>query len=420
MMRGAYLPRASGSMAFVPRRAGVGQYDWSEAVLLHEYAHHLMLHESDSAYPEWLVEGFAEFMSTARMEKDGSVLLGVAPQHRARGLLSGNPLPIEALVSGNYGKLSNAQREALYGRGWLLAHYLTFEPSRRGQLERYVDAVTKGTPPLAAAVSAFGDLKQLEKETEAYLRRPRLTSLQVAPQALTISPIEVAPLSAGPAAVMPLRIESKRGVNRMTAAPLAQKVRELAAAHPNDPLVLVTLAEAEFDAGNYDAALAAADRAIAAAPRNTEAMVYKGRAMVRLAERSSADRKQRFAQARELFIAANKIDTEDPEPLLEFYKSYRAQGVAPTPNALSALHYASELAPQDLSLRMTSAMAYVRQGKLAEARSRLAPVAFNPHARGLADAARGIIALLDSGNAAAALRAGEARPLPERPEDQPN
>ena len=77
---GMYQGRASGSIAFVPRSAGTGELDLSaEAIFFHEYAHHLMFQNLATPVPEWLSEGFAEFMSTAKVERDGSVTLGIPP-----------------------------------------------------------------------------------------------------------------------------------------------------------------------------------------------------------------------------------------------------------------------------------------------------------------------------------------------------
>jgi Flp pilus assembly protein TadD len=413
LVGGFYVPRASGSIAFVPRRTGFGDDNWTESILFHEYAHHLMLSDSAAALPEWLVEGFAEFMATVEFQRDGSVKLGAVPVHRAQGLLSGKPLPFETMITGSYGKLSDDQTEAIYGRGWLLTHYLAFEPSRKGQLDRYIKSLSQGVQPREAALGAFGDLKRLEKETDAYLRRGSVMALMVAAHGLAIGPIEVSKLSAGAAAVLPLRIESKRGVTQTTAEPLAAKVRAIAALHPNDLLVQVTLAEAEHDANNNQAAEAAASRALVADPKNTEAMIYKGRAMIRRAETAAEGlRTAMIRAARDLFLAANKIDTEDPEPLLEFYQSFLVEGVRPTANALAALHYASDLAPQDLGLRMNSAMAYLAHGKPTEGRRRLQPVAYNPHSKELAAAARAVIQKIDAGDVQGALRVGEPKPQP--------
>ena len=58
--------------------------------------------------------------------------------------------------------------------GWRPAHYLAFEPSRRGQASKYIDLIQKGVPALDAAKQAFGDLKQLEKDLERYRGRDTL------------------------------------------------------------------------------------------------------------------------------------------------------------------------------------------------------------------------------------------------------
>ena len=67
---GIYMPRASGSIAFVPRSAGGGSKTDlnADTIFFHEYAHHLMMQELDRPLPAWLIEGFAEFLSTARIE----------------------------------------------------------------------------------------------------------------------------------------------------------------------------------------------------------------------------------------------------------------------------------------------------------------------------------------------------------------
>jgi hypothetical protein len=77
----------------------------------------------------------------------------------------------------------------------------------------------------------------------------------------------------------------------------------------------------------------------------------------------------------------------------------------PTANAIAALHYASDLAPQDLGLRAQSAFQYLRDGKLAEARKALAPVAFDPHGGNYARMARDAIDRIDAGDGKGAEKA---------------
>ena len=423
-LEGFYRGRASGSIAFVARTnptmvryspnyasrlgGGVMQLDaGTDTILLHEYSHHLMMQAISTPYPEWLIEGFAEFMSTAKFDSDGSVGLGLPATHRLYWLVNGDQLPLETLLSGHYDKITADQRESVYGRGWLLAHYFTFEPSRKGQLQTYLAAMAAGTDPLEAARKSFGDLAKLQSDTESYLRRSALPYLKVPASALKVNAVSVAPLGAEAAAIVPLLTDVKNGVADDQAEALAAKVRTVAAQFPADQLVLETLAEAELDAKHPEAAEAAADRAIKVTPRDTEAMVLKGKAIADRAEKAAGPaRHPLFDQARSIFIATNRIDTEDPEPLMEFYHAFVREGVSPTANAIAALHYASDLAPQDGSLRMTSAMQYLIDGKVADSRRALAVIAYDPHGGELAESARQVLAKLDSGDVKGAMTSG--------------
>ena len=426
MTAGLYKGRAAGSVAFTSRtgssavhiaaqtgsRLGGGEVNLvagTSTILLHEYSHHLMMQDLATPYPEWLVEGFAEFMSTARFEGDGSVGLGLPATHRYIGLIGADSLPLETLLSGRYENITVEQRESVYGRGWLLAHYLTFEPSRKGQLTAYLKTIAQGTEPLAAARQAFGDLKKLEDDLRSYLNRSRLQYVKIPPGSLSVAPISVSPLSAGGSAVIPLLMEVKNGVTESEAEALAAKVRAVQARFPGDELVEVTLAEVELDAGHPEAAEAAADRATRANARNAEALVLKGRALAERGRRATGpERHALFVEARKLFMAANKLDQEDPEPLMEFYYAFVREGIAPTANAIAALHYASDLAPQDAGLRMTSAMQYLADGKVADGRRVLAPIAYDPHGGDLAEVARRVLNKALAGDVDGALAAAEA------------
>jgi len=89
---------------------------------------------------------------------------------------------------------------------------------------------------------------------------------------------------------------------------------------------------------------------------------------------------------------------------MEFYTAFLTEGIRPNANAISALHYASDLAPQDLGVRVNSAIAYLNQDKGKEARATLVPVAYSPHAAGVGDLARRMIAKIDAGDTKGALQ----------------
>jgi len=407
-LSGFYTGRVSGPLAYVARRDDDSDLG-SDTILFHEYAHHLMMQQLDQPYPQWYVEGFAEFLSVPVFGRDGSVGLGAAPQHRGWALFNTKPMPIDELVGETYGditKLTPEQRESVYGRGWLLTHYLTRDSKRAGQFDRYIAAIASGSTALAAARASFGDLNQLDRELNAYLRRNEIVGAKIGADRIHPAPVDVLPLTEGAAAVVMLRGRIKYGLKEAEARQALDQVRAIAARYPGDVLVETTLAEAELNGGNAPAAEAAADRAVKSDPRNTEALVLKGRAIAERADKlEDPARHELFEKARDTFIAANKLDVEDPEPLMEFYKAFLAEGIRPNANALAALHYASDLAPQDLGMRLNSAMAYLAEGKLKEARATLIPVAYSPHAGQAAAIATSMMSKIDAGDAKGALAA---------------
>ncbi|MGZ8298394.1 MAG: hypothetical protein ACXWU4_14710, partial [Allosphingosinicella sp.] len=397
---GFYAGRASGSIAVIPRSHGAGgMNDLSPAtILLHEYSHHVMLHNAGVAFPAWFREGFAEFNSTATFEKDGSIGFGAAANHRAWSLIGMNPLPIEILFDPTQRKLNALEWEAtIYGRGWLLTHYLMFEKSRVGQLSAYVTALNDGKGSLEAARTAFGDLKALDRQLKIYLDRRRIPYYRVRPDLLATGPVALRTLRPGEAAIMELRMRSRLGVTKEEAPRIAREMRKAAAPWPNDSAVQAALAEAEFDSGDLAAAEAAAARAIAADPKNVDALIYRARVAMARAEASKPADPAAWKAVRGLIARANRADPNDPDPLILYYRSFRAQGIAPTPLAVEGLLQAFALAPQDGGLRINAARQLLVDGRAAEARLALAPIAYDPHGGTFGQAVAAIIVKLDQG-----------------------
>ena len=405
---GFYSGRASGSIAVVPRSSGASGLGSLEpaTILLHEYSHHLMMQNAASAYPAWFREGFAEFNSTARFEKDGSIGFGAPANHRAWGLVGMDPLPIETLFSPNRRKLSQAQWEAtVYGRGWLLTHYLMFVEKRSGQLAKYIAALNGGTASVEAARAAFGDLDALDRELRAYVKQKRLPYARLRAEALAPAPIALRTLRPGEAAIMDLRMRSHVGVTKEDAARVARDMAKAAASWPTDPAVQSALAEAQFDAGNLDAAEAAAARALAADPGNVSALTYRARIAMARARAAPQPDPAAWKEVRRLIALANRADPNDPEPLILYFQSFTAQGLAPTRNAVEGLLQAHALAPQDSGLRMNVARQLLVDGKSGEARRALAPLAYDPHGGALGQAVAAIVAKLDEAGDKGALEA---------------
>lgn len=406
---GFYEPRAGGSVAFVPRttgESGRGAFT-PTTVLLHEYAHHFMYRNYPAAFPAWFVEGYAELNSTARFNSDGSVDLGLPAQHRSYGLFEMAQLPIATLLTANVPKLDNEQREVLYGRGWLLTHYLMFDHHRDGQLATYLKEVNEGKSSLDAAKDAFGDLTALNRELDKY-KNGRMTYSRVPADRISVGPIEVKELSPGANAIMPVMLRSRRGVDEQQAQEVVKQARAAAAPYPNDPFVQRALAEAEIDTGNLDEADKAAERVLAADPQSVPAMVFRGRvAAARLVKAHSHD-EAAWKAARHWYALANHADPDAPVPMMLFYRSFNVEGVKPTANSVDGLRTALALAPEGSGLRLMVARQDLLDGRTAEARAVLSPLAFDPHGGEMAEAAARVIAAIDAGKGRDAIKAWNA------------
>jgi tetratricopeptide (TPR) repeat protein len=380
-LAGFYLPRAGAAIAVVPKdKNGFTDLAISgETVLYHEYAHHFMYGQTSRIYPRWFVEGFAEFLAGVRFRSDGSVGLGVPPDHRGPELAMARPVPIRRLLDfdGGAGDPKHVY-DSFYGQSWALFHLLQFEPERAGQFDKYQQLLTAGDSALEAAEGAFGDLDQLEKDMDLYVRRTRFSVLSIDRKHLDIGTITVRPLRPAEADVMPVVMRSKVGVTPEQALKLVPEARRIAARHPDDPAVLTALAEAEFDAGFEDAAIAAADRALAIDPSRINAHIQKGYALFAKAQ-SGALPAESWKEVRGQFVKANKVEHDHPIPLVRFYLSYLEQGEPPTRNSVSGLEWAMQLAPFDPSLRWMVVQQMLRDERLEEAARTVAPLAYSPH-----------------------------------------
>lgn len=390
---GFYVPRAGRTMAIVPDISTARSTDADRTLqtLLHEYAHHFLITTSSFPIPPWANEGAAEFFSSAGFEKDGQVTIGRPNPGRLNQLKVMQALPVEQLVDPGTRVLGDTP---FYAQSWLLYHYLVMGGPRKGQLTRYFDALVKGQKPVDAARGTFGDLAALGQELGTYSRRPKFTTIVIKGQALTTGPVTLRRLPDGEAAAMPLRIRQHRGLEKDELAEVAAEARSLAARFVQDAAVQTVLAEAEYDAGNDAAAIAAADAALGLDQRQVNARVQKGLAQFRLASKSRAAAD--FKTARDTFVDLNHLENDHPLPLVYYYRSFVAQRQPPSPLAVQGLERAAVLAPYDLALRMNLAVQQLREGRLADARFNLAPVAYAPHGGRMGGIARAMLARIDA------------------------
>ena len=398
----------TGPFAFVPRNNNEGGDLSPLAVLQHEYTHHLMYSNwGDVVFPGWFSEGFAELFATARLEDNGSVVIGAVPVYRSYGIDKMNAYPVERLVSGYPNYAQPLDTQIFYGRSWLLTHYMMFDAQRSKALAGYIGAINEGKSP-AEANKILGITPLLDVKLNNYGARRSLPGATFSASQLKIGDVTTRLLSAGEAAVMPMMMRSHNGVDQKQAQEVITAVRKIAAGFPNDPGAQNELAEAEYDTGNYALCEAAADRVLAADPKSVHGLIYKGMAQIALFRAAGTTDPAKWTTARRWFLAANKIDSLYSYPIQLYYESFGIAKQSPTKAAKDGLLFAYQLSPQNLTLRLEAARVLLAADRVKAARVALEPIAYSERRGPLADMAKKVIAALDNGGAPAAIAAMDA------------
>lgn len=413
---GFYIPSAEGALAVVPRminapEAASRYTDIEDVVLFHEYTHHLMLQYFPSAYPAWYVEGLAEYVGNSKIEDDGSVKLGLPNLPRAYTLTNRPKFPLLRLLTTRVADIQREEVSAFYARSWLLVHYLEIDPARSAQLRTFLDAVRSGTGGLDAARAAFGDLTALDKALDRYLTQRMMSYRTISSKLASPTNIVVQPLDAAASdAVLPA-LRLKRGTPVAEREALAAELRKLNLRYPDDARLLTLLAEAELDLRNFAASEAAADAALRIAPKESRTLLWKGLSQARALSAARNRDGERWKTARSWIVRANRANTEDPLPLIAYFRSFVDAGIAAPEVAVKGLDKALSLVPQNRNLRLTYARALAGQRKFDDARVVLEPVANDPHGGGASEAAVRLLARID-----AAKKAGSADAIkPDEP-----
>ncbi|RVU04459.1 hypothetical protein EOE18_11725 [Novosphingobium umbonatum] len=375
---GFYRPSYEGSFAFIPASMSNGETLTPSQVMFHEYTHHILLSNTQSFYPRWATEGLAELFSTLAFDDKGNAIIGAPVTDRDWAIQGMHHWKVKRLIEADENPPKEDEQIELYSRGWLLCHYLLISGKRPGQFFQYLDRLSRGEKPMAAAEKVFGDLAKLDDEVETYVRRSTFPSWLVpADKIKTATTVNLRPLREGEAAIMPFRMESVHGIRPERAEALAAQARPIAARYLDDPFVQRAMAEMEFDAKAYSAADAAAQRALAVEPDNTGASAYRVRVAVKKAQASG--KAEDWALARQLVLKANQLAPNDPLPYVQFYDLARAQGGAMPAGAEDGILRAVVLVPSDAQVRLRAAIVLIGQGDIATARSLLAPMALDPH-----------------------------------------
>ena len=393
---GFYIPRAGDSVAFSPareeRRRSMTVVDVDRSrnrvarldavsVLQHEYVHYFMMQHFPAAYPAWYVEGYAELLATIRFNEDGTFHVGDPPQYRAAQIFQLRQFPIEDMLDQEH-ELSGYEGYQFYGTGWLLAHYLNFDPTRLAQLNEYLVAIGQGEDSLTAARRIFGDLDQIDRELREY-REGAFPGYDVTTPGYVEPQPQMRRLTEIEEDLIREEMELRRGVDKDDAAKIARDIIRKAGggSMPGQSHALGLLARAYYAAEDYDNALTVAERLIEVDPNDIMGPLYASYALTERIDENPAWTER----AREYALAAARIEIEDPRPRIAYYYSFLEADETPPEAALYALEGAFDTAGSDPTYRVFLARQFLFDNELELAKSTLQPIAFRGHNQGPSD-----------------------------------
>ncbi|HWU79973.1 MAG TPA: hypothetical protein VN158_07890 [Caulobacter sp.] len=361
--------------------------DGNDYILLHEYAHHLMLQNFPYGYPAWLVEGYAEYFMGTTVE-DSSIKVGFAPMGRSYDLNSQLWFPWETILTKRVSDIPPGRASLFYAQSWLLTHYLLSDPERAKQLQAYLTAIGQGQSSVAALEAATG------MKADAWDRRLRTYGGGQMPyvqfkksQFEKVTP-QIVRLSAGESDLLLDDLHVRSEVADAKKAPLLTDIREKAARYPDDAFAQLALARAEIRIGDPDAGGARLKTYLAAHPNDVEALALDADRLMNLGDKTPARQAELYTQAGNILVAAFKLNPSRYQTLAAFARSRRGEPNYPSDNTLTALLTALKLAPQVGENRLAAAEGLIRRSRQREAMLILAPLANSPHDGALSKKAR--------------------------------
>jgi tetratricopeptide (TPR) repeat protein len=387
---GFYTASPEGILAVVDPSAGRG-WNGRNETLFHEYAHHFMLQHFPAVYPQWYIEGFAEYVATARFE-DGTIEYGRTNPARASWIADRSGwLPLDQLLFTNPERLTGRPAAQFYAQSWILVHYMLRDGERMRRLNAYLTAVGRGQPPRAAFEQAFGaTVTQVQRQLMSYTSGGMSFTRLTRPASWQPAAVTLAPLPASADDLLLLDASMTAGAEYEGDA-FVRRIRRAAGDAP-DAFARRVLARAEALHGDGAAAERLLTELLAASPDDAELLYLMGMRHLRAGRADAANRASHFRTAQRWFGRAHRADENHYPTLYRYAESLSHDPAALlSENTTNILLLAQQIAPQAHMLRLSAANLLMRRGRWEEAEAMLLPLASHAHAGAMMHTARSLL-----------------------------
>jgi hypothetical protein len=378
---GFYIQCLEKAQAYVHAPQWFGaEMDFGLQVLLHEYTHHLMFSRMRRFYPSWYVEGFADYLSTTKLQK-GSFQLGVRNEWRTSQLQSDRWLDLEVMLDPKRFAAAVKKREVngfqFYAQSWLLAHYMLSDSARTQAFNAYFDRIGRGEDGVESFQAATGmTVAQLRSELGTYRRKfsallvkvPDLPDITIT---VTHLPKEQGDylLEASALQACPKEAYSRK---------LTEQFRAMRAKRPGDVPLRIEMSRAELLFGDPKAARTELESLAASDASSFDVAYLLGRSYYDEAKLDTEEHLVLRNKATDQFLKAYSLDKMNAANLYFLSKSLDTDA-APSKAVVNAGLAAAVLAPRVPEYTLHAALISLRGGDRVTAMRVLQSFANNPH-----------------------------------------
>lgn len=336
-------------------------------LLQHEYVHYV-LHNGAVVYPTWYDEGFAEFLSTTRIDGE-RVEVGRVPDGMRQ---LDRWIPVRKILEArDISDWRLGRVYMFYMESWALVHYLHFGIESQEplpvRLGRYLEDTASGVAPADAFETAFGiSAAKLDRALKGYVRGGRFDGVAMSPQAFeTGADPEIEPAS-------PAVVAEALGRLSLAADKDAQARHYFEAAVELDPgnaRAQAGVAETFSRDSRWDEAQAAFARALEMDPDDALVRLDYGEHLQRRFESAESPdaHAELVARARDQYVRSWKLDPSVPETYAMYGSTFLGDG-QDAGRGLQTLEHAERLLPSNLDIKLLLARLYARLGRRDDAR----------------------------------------------------
>lgn len=187
---GVYRTTREGPVFVMNIKGGFSKKSQARAIAYHEYTHHIVSTYTNTIYPLWYNEGFAEYLSTYEFDKKTAVAsVGRPNDGRAMWLSRSELIPMDVLLrsvrrypfKNDSNKGVQNLRSMFYAQSWLAVHHLRSNPEYNDKLRAYFERMNEYDVPDDAFEQAFGMTPDdYEDVLRAYFKKNRYAYAKVA------------------------------------------------------------------------------------------------------------------------------------------------------------------------------------------------------------------------------------------------